>query len=222
MLNDVLFQKCDAPEVFAAPAMPVQTCWFDSDEYASELLGVGVQHLHHTKKSLVQRLRYWKQVPVIGSFIPKGVLAYQLIREEVRHILRDGITEGVDSAMAREECVVAGVESMGIPVRNSNCPVWMSPQFIASLVVMMRAQLGRMRPTEPNRHVAARSYAKICRDHGVRLGVQEQNRRMVMESFFKDDTMDSIADEGAVAPFWMRLVCGSDMWSEGELDRYDA
>lgn len=220
LLNDALLEGYMRPDALD-PCMPVQVAWFDKDEYASEVLGHGIRHPNYGQAGLLRRLRTWKRVPVLGRFLPAGVIGYQLVRQQVRTLLRNGIPEVVGDDLTREERLLRGVEEKAdIPLRGSEDNVWQSPHFIATSVVMLRAKLGRMEPTKANRHVAARAYAKLCQDHGIGLQVQEQNRRMTMESFFKDDTVDRMADRHAVAPFWMRLICG--MENEAALDAYDA
>lgn len=218
-LCDLLILGGKSKDVLGYTDSPVQSMFFDASEFAA-VVKPGFKHQMHSQAGFLRRLRWWKRVPVLGAIIPAGVIGYQAVRQEVREQLRSGVPETADDGATREERLLRGVEKAGVPVRDSSEPVWMSPQFISSSVVILRSKLGRMEPTEPNRHVAARSYAKMCRDNGVRLSVQEQNRRMVMEAFFKDDTMDRIADRHAVPPFWMRLVCGASL--EASLAEYDA
>lgn len=144
---------------------------------------------------------------LVGSFIPAPCETYRLIRQQVQSCLLFGIPEsnlGDDPV----ERMINGLEESGLGVRSGTKHIAIESRFVGAMVLALRCALGRLPRTEANVLVVGREYRRLCRAKDVRCCVQESNRALVEDVYFKEECLDSIVRHYSRLPRWVSAL----MW----------
>jgi len=100
----------------------------------------------------------------------------------------------------------------GSRARNIRRQGQMVSLFVARMVVMLRARLGPMAPTEANQRLVRIEYMRICRPPGDEVRIREHDMVMheahVLNAFFSELAFESVAHVRGRVPGWLRLGLG--------------
>lgn len=170
------------------------------------LAGLVSSHSHqYVPDQYIKRLRALSNFPVLGLWVPKPIITYRVVRQEVRQGLIFGLPEDSEGTDPLDR-LLKGLEGTGAEVLSGTSPLGIESRFIATMVLALRCALGRMKNTAANKLVAEREYLRICRSRDVRLCVVESNRAMVVDVYFKEECMDAIVDRFARLPRWLEWL----------------
>ena len=189
--------------------------FFDEEEFTS---GSMPGQLHPSKDNSLDTLKTLSRVPILNHFVTEGHVQYEQVPVDVCSLMREGVCETGDGDPVDK--LLNGLRETGVDVVAPGAQVMISPRFIACAVIALRSTLGRIEPTSANQIVVAREYNRLCRKRNVRAVVQEQNRTLVYECFFKEDVLDRLTTRYSRLPRWLEWFVWWSRTDEPALARF--
>lgn len=171
------------------------------------------RHSFEPDKFLVG-LHRLQNLKFLGVCVPAPVETYRTVRQQVRHHLVHGLPEV--TAGDTMDRVLGGLEMVGCNVITGTEHISLETRFTATMVLAIRACVGRMPYSDANLLVVQREYRRLCRAKDVRLCVVEGNRAMVEEVYFKEECMDSLCRRYNRLPRWISTL----LWFYQPADKF--
>jgi len=194
----------------------VSAVFFDEDEFTS---GV-IKHRYQPTcvKNRIRTLLALRKVPIVNWFVTGDHVKYESIRYEVSELMRKGVAESGDGDSLNK--LLNGLKESGEDVVNGADPTFISPRFIAMTTIALRSRLGRLEPTRANQLTLSKEYTRLCNHRCVRASIEEHNRSLVMECFFKEDVLDRLTTRYSRLPKWLEWAVWWSRSDEPALQRY--
>jgi len=155
---------------------------------------------------------------LIGLGAPLPYVEYVNQRKSIRQTLVDGLVE-VDGDDPLER-LINGLEGTGTLVRSGSLAAATSSKFAATMLLALRAALGRLEKSEVNFKLAEAEYRRICRARNIRLLVVEQHRAITIDAFFNEDVFDEVVASKQRLPIWLRWLMWYYKPAEPSLAKY--
>lgn len=154
----------------------------------------------------VSSVRLWKLLGLPGMGMPALYPSYVKQRTSVRHYLINGVeeTDGDDPL----DRMLRGIEKTGLSIFSGEGKPGMIPKFAATMLLALRAALGRLESSDLNRKLVEAEYRRICRARDVRLTVVESNRAITIDAYFNETLFDEVVDSKKRLPRWLRWIIG--------------
>jgi len=155
---------------------------------------------------------------LIGLGAPPLYVTYLDLRKSIRNDLITGLVEveGEDPL----ERLINGLESSGDLVRSGSLATATSSKFAATMLLALRAALGRLERSDVNIKLAEAEYRRICRARNIRLVVVEQHRTITIDSFFDEGVFDEVVASKQRLPVWLRWLIGYYSPNEPSFAKY--
>jgi len=167
----------------------------------------GNQEADHLKTlNFLRGLKVYKLMASIGLGAPLHYPCYLQQRSDIRNVLQTGLTE-VDGEDPLDR-LLKGLESEGDHVITGSKVAANSPKFAATMLLALRAALGRLERNDVNVKLAESEYRRICRARNVRLTIIEQHRAITIDSYFNEGLFDEVVASKQRLPAWLRWLIG--------------
>lgn len=193
----------------------VTAVFFDEEEFESGQVQHGTPH--PVVGNNLKTLQTLRKVPILNWFVRGEHVQYEQVRVQVSKLIREGVAESGDGDSL--DMLLSGLREAEDVVGSSD-PTYISPRFIAFATIALRSRLGRLEPSHANQLVVAREYTRLCTRRCVRASVQECNRSLVMECFFKEDVLDRLTTRFSRLPRWLEWFIWWSRTDEPALQRY--